>query len=107
MDRFDYFFGTDYFFLRAKPADPSLLDFLGPWPWYILSTEGVALILFLLIYLPVRRSRERKPIEANRAHGAWLRCQPLGWFRQGERVRLRRLRPRCSTRGHTSASPGH
>ncbi len=67
----DYFFRTDYFFLRAKPADPSLLDYLGPWPWYILSTESVALILFLLIYLPVRRSREVKPVGANQltAHG--------------------------------------
>ena len=67
----DYFFRTDYFFLRAKPADPSLLDYLGPWPWYILSTEGVALILFLLLYLPVRRSREVKPVGANQltAHG--------------------------------------
>ncbi|MGA7257971.1 MAG: TIGR02206 family membrane protein [Terracidiphilus sp.] len=61
---FDYFFGTDYFFLRAKPADPSLLDYLGTWPLYILSTEGVALILFLLLYLPVRRARVAKAVEA-------------------------------------------
>lgn len=62
---FDYFFGTDYFFLRAKPANPSLLDFLGPWPLYILSTEGVALILFLLLYLPARRARVPEPAEAD------------------------------------------
>ncbi|HTX74702.1 MAG TPA: TIGR02206 family membrane protein [Terracidiphilus sp.] len=60
---FDYFFGTDYFFLRAKPVNPSLLDFLGPWPWYILSTEGVALILFLLLYLPVRQAGAETPVE--------------------------------------------
>jgi len=61
---FDYFFGTDYFFLRAKPADPSLLDYLGPWPLYILCTEGVALILFSLLYLPVRRVTQALPVES-------------------------------------------
>lgn len=61
---FDYFFGTDYFFLRAKPANPSLLDYLGPWPLYILSTEGVALILFVLLYLPVRRARAVRHVAA-------------------------------------------
>jgi hypothetical integral membrane protein (TIGR02206 family) len=61
---FDYFFGTDYFFLRAKPANPSLLDYLGPWPLYILTTEGVALILFLLLYLPVRHGSVATPAEA-------------------------------------------
>jgi hypothetical integral membrane protein (TIGR02206 family) len=60
----DYFFKTDYFFLRAKPANPSLLDYLGPWPWYILSTEGVALILFLLLYLPVRSGNAAQTVEA-------------------------------------------
>ena len=62
---FDYFFGTDYFFLRAKPANPSLLDYLGPWPLYILTTEGVALILFLLLYLPVRRRGVATPAMAS------------------------------------------
>jgi hypothetical integral membrane protein (TIGR02206 family) len=61
---FDYFFKTDYFFLRAKPANPSLLDYLGPWPWYILSTEGVALILFMLLYMPVWRKNAAMTVEA-------------------------------------------
>lgn len=51
---FDYFFKTDYMFLRSKPPTPSLLDVLGPWPWYILVCEFVALGLFLLLYLPFR-----------------------------------------------------
>lgn len=53
---FDFLFKTDYMFLRSKPPTPSLLDLLGPWPWYILVCEFVALGLFLLLYLPFRQN---------------------------------------------------
>lgn len=44
--------GGNYLFLAYKPANPSLLDFLGPYPWYILSLEFVVLAFFFLLYAP-------------------------------------------------------
>lgn len=35
-----------------KPSNGSLLDYLGAWPWYLISLEIVAFVLFLLLYLP-------------------------------------------------------
>lgn len=51
--------GGNYMFLRRPPGNWTLLDALGPWPWYIASAAGVAFVLFLLLDLPWRALRSR------------------------------------------------
>ena len=46
----DVLLGTNYAFLRAKPGNPSLLDFLSPWPWYIPELVLIGLASVLVYY---------------------------------------------------------
>lgn len=46
---------TNFGFASRPPENPSLLDLLGPWPWYLLSLQCIAVCLFLLLALPLRR----------------------------------------------------
>lgn len=49
----NYLLGSNYLYVMRKPPRASLLDYMGPWPWYILAAEFIALILFALVYLPI------------------------------------------------------
>jgi len=51
--------GADYMFLRAKPDTPTLLDDLGPWPWYILTATVLGAVLFAILDAPFRLRQRR------------------------------------------------
>ena len=53
--------GGNYMFLREKPGHGSLLDLMGPWPWYILPAAAFALVLFLALDALARALRVRDP----------------------------------------------
>lgn len=53
---FDWIAKANFAYLCRKP-NVSLMDFLGPWPVYILGAGAVALLLFWLLWLPVKPRR--------------------------------------------------
>jgi hypothetical integral membrane protein (TIGR02206 family) len=48
----DWLFKVNFGFLRAKSTDPSVLDLLSPWPWYIAELVPIALVFILILYSP-------------------------------------------------------
>jgi len=55
----DFATGANFLWLRDKPPQPTLLDWLGPWPVYILAAGAIGLAGFHLLALPFR-SRETR-----------------------------------------------
>lgn len=45
--------GGNYMFLARKPDYATLLDLMGPWPWYIIPLQLIGLSICVLVYLPI------------------------------------------------------
>ena len=50
--------GTNFGFANRPPDNPSLIDHLGPWPWYLFSMQAIGIVLFFLLALPFNRSKQ-------------------------------------------------
>lgn len=48
----NYVLDSSYLYLRHKPEQATLIDLLGPWPWYILGLALVAVLVAVVLYLP-------------------------------------------------------
>lgn len=53
--------GGNYLWMRHPPSTASLLDVLGPWPWYLLSVAAVGFVFLLLLQAPFTIARRRAP----------------------------------------------
>ncbi len=52
--------GTNYGFLNGKPSVPTLFDYMGPYPWYLVTLNLIALSLYVLLLLPFWWTRKKR-----------------------------------------------
>ncbi len=58
----DYVINGNYLFLRAKPAGANLLEFFGPWPYYLIVLGLILIPYFLILFLPIHFLNQKKQI---------------------------------------------
>jgi hypothetical integral membrane protein (TIGR02206 family) len=51
--------GGNYMYLRAVPVSGSLLNLMGPWPWYIVAGAALTLLVLFILDAPFRLSSRR------------------------------------------------
>ena len=56
--------GTNYLYVNHPPVTKSLMDFMGPWPYYIFSLAGIDIAISFFMYLPFRKNKKSK-------YGSW------------------------------------
>ncbi|MEW6249120.1 MAG: TIGR02206 family membrane protein [Planctomycetota bacterium] len=73
----NWLLGANYLYLMGPPRYPSLIEWLGPWPWYLAPLTGVATLLILLCYAPFwladrRRRRDERAGSSRRTDASLL-----------------------------------
>jgi len=58
----NFVLGTNFGYLMHKPEHASLLDIMGPWPWYIVILIAMAGLLFYLLSFPFRKAGKSDPV---------------------------------------------
>lgn len=53
---FNQIFLSNYSYTMQKPAGATMLDYFGPWPWYLLGGEMLMILLFLALIVPFHRT---------------------------------------------------
>lgn len=51
--------GTNFGFTSRPPDNASMIDHLGPWPWYLASFQPLAFTLFFILALPLQDPKKR------------------------------------------------
>ncbi len=57
---FDWLYGTNYSFMWHKPSGVTLVNYLGPWPWYWLPVAAIDNIVIWLLWRALRVGLRQK-----------------------------------------------
>ncbi|MDB9742026.1 TIGR02206 family membrane protein [Akkermansiaceae bacterium] len=52
----NWLLGVNYGFLNSKPPSATALDYLGVYPWYLVSLHLVAAVVFAVLLMPFRKN---------------------------------------------------
>jgi hypothetical integral membrane protein (TIGR02206 family) len=53
--------GSNYGYVNGKPSEATVLDVLGPWPWYVVAETAIVMLGWALITLPWTGLPRRRP----------------------------------------------
>lgn len=48
----DYVLNSNYGFLMSKPSAGSVMDYMGDWPYYLITLQLVAIMSYSMLYIP-------------------------------------------------------
>lgn len=69
--------GTNYLYVNYPPATKSLVDFMGPWPYYIFSIAGIDIAISFFMYLPFRKNKKQSMQVGENINTCKRRCSSL------------------------------